>query len=507
MWPFSKKPTETSVPQSQPQGYRVSRSDSWQNRMTGMGVGDYDKRMSTSFESVTQLTEDELNSLCRGEGLGGRIIDVLTEDLMRKPFTITGDVDNKLTKELKKINGLAKISELNRWALQHGGSIGVIGIDDSGYLDEPVNEANIRAITHIHVFDRWRVQWFSSEMYTNPSHPKYGTPQWYTIYPITTGVVPYSQNYLDKTIKTPLREQYANSGRTQPTVGVFRVHESRIMRHEGKLLPLRERVKNHMWNDSYLQGCYERLRGLGEAYAGLEIVLSEFMQGTLTIEGLAGQLASGNEAILFSRMRMLRESKHSLNTIMLDTLEEYKREFANVAGLPQVVSKLETGLCAVTGIPVTRLMTESPGGLNASGDNSMLMYYDKISAMQPPTMQEPIEKLVRYIMLSKGSAFGGVELKDWEVEFPNLYELTEAEQATLELNTAQKDQIYITTGVLTPEEVTLSRYSGNKFSTNTVLSKERDENGKLPEPEPTAEELMAHELQMKALQNKAGVPS
>lgn len=438
-----------------------TRNDSWSNFLTGLGVAGYDKRMSTRFHGNSKLKEQELNDIYCGEGLGWRIIEVLTEDINRKPFTITGDDENKLAKELKKIKVLPKISEATRWALLHGGSIGVIGIDDGNYLDEPVNEQNIRAITHVHVFDRWRVVWTSTDLYSDPSSPKYGTPEYYTVYPINTGVITAPRGY------TSMRER-AKEGIFE-NVGYFKVHESRVMRFNGKLVPLQERIKNNYWDDSYLQGVYERLRGLGEAYAGVETVISEYILGVLRMKGFAGMIASNQDAVPVKRLQMIDQAKHILNSILLDAEEEYQRLSANVSGLSQLIDALILGLSAVTGIPVTVLMGQAPAGLNATGASDIRRYYDKISGMREYMHRNAIEMLVRYIMLSKQSAFGGKEIKDWEIEFPSLWELTEKEQAELRKTVADADAIYIDRGVLDPGEVAKSRFGGNKYSMETDI--------------------------------------
>lgn len=480
MWFLSKKSSSPS-PNSE---RRISRFDSWSNFLTGLGIAGMDKRLQTTFNAVRTLTEDELNAIYRSEGFGARGIDVFTEDMTKKPFEITGDPENKLAKELRKIRAYPAITECLRWALLHGGSIGVIGINDGGYLDEPVNEQNIQGITHIHVYDRWRVTWVSADLYNDPASPKFGTPEWYTIFPIGAPVI--SNSALAEREKTPLREQYS-SGRFTPFAGYFRVHESRVMRFDGKLIPLMERVKNNYWNDSILQSVFERLRGLGEAYAGLELIISEFMLGTLSMEGLAGMIAGGNESLAIKRLQMIDQAKHILNTLLLDSQEEFKRDFANVAGLPQVMDTLILGIAAVWGIPVTRLMGQSPAGLNATGNNDMRMHYDKIASMQIAHMQEPCERLVKYIMLSKSSTFGGREVTDWEIEFQPLYELTEKEQAEMRKSVAETDAAYIDRGVLFPEEVAISRFGGNKYSMETNIDAGRERGlpyeGKEPEGE------------------------
>ena len=247
------------------------------------------------------------------------------------------------------------------------------------------------------------------------------------------------------------------------------MHETRVLRFDGKLISDKDRLRNNGWNDSYLLGVYERLKGLGESYYGIEVIVSEFMQGVLSIQGLANMIAGGQEQLAIKRLNMIDQTRHILITLLMDSEEEYKRDFANVSGLSDVMHTLMLGVSSSSGIPVTRLFGESPAGLNATGESDMTMYYDKIISMQTNIMQDPVETLIRYVMLSNPSSFTNNIFADWELKFQELKELTEKEKAELRKTQAETDSTYISSGVLDPEEVALSRFGGETYSTETVI--------------------------------------
>jgi hypothetical protein len=465
----------------------IARRDGWNNILTGLGYSNVDKRLSTVFDANPALTEQDLNSIFRSEGMGRRIIEVLTEDMFRINFEVKADTDNLIHKEVKKLHGYSKLIECGKWALLHGGSVGILGIDDNGYYDEPVNERNIKKITHIHVFDRWRTIWTTADLYQDPMHPKYATPEFYTIFPINPATIGNNMLMYGPQRQKPTAWGLISGGKTsgdQPYTtsmkgaasagtGAFRVHESRVMRFDAPLIPLRERIRNRYWNDSYLQSTFERIRGLGEAYAGLETIISEFIIGSLQIENLAQMISSGQDAAALARLSLLDRSKHIMNTMLMDKEETYTRNSASVSGLKDLIDALVLGISCGSGIPVTVLFGQSPAGLNATGASDLRRYYDKINGMQQQILREPFEKLVRYIMLSKESSFNGKELKDWEIEFPTLWSLDEKEEANRRLAVAQTDAVYLDRGVLTPEEVANSRFGGNSYSIETKISGER----------------------------------
>jgi hypothetical protein len=62
--------------------------------------------------------------------------------------------------------------------------------------------------------------------------------------------------------------------------------------------------------------------------------------------------------------------------------------------------------------------------------------------------------------------------------------LSEKEEVAIRAQMATADTAYINNGVITPEEVTKSRFGGEQYSFDTKLSDQRDEEGFLPVPEP-----------------------
>ena len=66
-----------------------------------------------------------------------------------------------------------------------------------------------------------------------------------------------------------------------------------------------------------------------------------------------------------------------------------------------------------------------------------------------------------------------------------LWQMSDLEQAEIEKKRAETDAIYIQAGVVSAEEIALSRFGGDAYSTDTVLDMEkRAELAAMPEPEP-----------------------
>ena len=315
---------KTSIKQSL--DANIYNADGWSNLLTGLGIEGIDKRSSTFFSANTSLSEPELNAIWRGDGMGRRIIECLEDDMFRIPFTITGDTDNAILKAINSHNGYTKVKEAARWALLHGGSIAVLGINDGGFYWDPVNESRIQSIDYVHVFERWRLTWDHSDLYSDIGNPRFGTPEFYTVMPA---------NPIAITQKELMSQQNGMSRNAYG--GVFRVHESRVLRFDGSSMTDIERTRNNGWYDSYLQRGFERIKGLGESYAGLEQIVQEFILGVMKIENFAGLIANNKESALINRLHVLDRTKGILNTMMIDVKEEFSRLSATVTGLPDII--------------------------------------------------------------------------------------------------------------------------------------------------------------------------
>jgi hypothetical protein len=320
------------------------------------------------------------------------------------------------------------------------------GAEGDRALEQPLNEKRLRAIRDLLVYDRWAVTWEASDLYNDPGNPKFGSPEWYTVNPQVGGLTS------------------------------FKVHESRLLIVDGEDVPDRVRQQNNGWGDSVVQSAYRQLRSLGGVYASIETILEDFIQAVLKIENLQDLIASGKEDLIKKRLQILDLSRHQLNTMLIDSREMYEKKASTVTGLDGVVEKFASALSAVTGIPVTLLMGESAKGLNSAGSQAsdVRSWYDKIAALQESKLQPILERLVYLVMISKEGPTKGVEIDGWAIKFNPLWQPTEKEIIEARKLQAETDHIYITDGVLGPEEVRESRFGGESYSIETKVEGDLD---------------------------------
>lgn len=420
--------------------------DGWTNLLTGMGILNRDKTRSTKYEYVRKMSQIELTNLFRGDGLAKRVINLVVREMIRKGFKIIGDTDGIVKKEYKRLNGDKYVAESERWARLYGGSLMVLWIDDGVEdMEEPLKEDNIKKIEMIKVFQRFRVD-KTSDVERDPESDHFLEPNTYTITPI--------------------------SGAS------FRVHWTRVIEFDGMVIPDEYRARNAGWGDSVYESIFEWLRRLGSVYSGVENIVDDFVTGWLKINNLQDMIATGKEDLIKTRLQLLDMSKNIINTKLLDDNEEYTKVSSSVAGLPDLVDRFWDGLSSVTGIPVTLLRGTSPKGLQATGAADIRFFYDNIGSEQIERLYPQQRRLLTLIQKQQDSETKGKEIENWDIEYLPLWEQTEKEAAETRKSQAETDKMYIESGVLEADEVAISRFGGDEYSTDThidVESREKDE--------------------------------
>lgn len=416
-----------------------ARYDGWQNLFTGAGIKNRDRKVHGRYARSRQISEVELTDMYTCDGISKRVIDIVVDDMVREWFEIVNDPEGAIAKALRSLKAKKCFKEALSWQDIYGGSIIVMGLDDGLDQQELLNENNLKSMDFLRVYDRWQIT--VDTLYTDPTKPKFGDVEIYTVNTLVEGVQ-------------------------------FTVHETRVLRFDGVLLPESRRQENDWWGGSEYQAIYERLQGLGETFANIERIIEEFIIGILKISNLEDLLRAKQEQDILNRINLLDMSKHILNTYLLDDKESFERISAQVTGIEHLLDGLEAAMSGATGIPTSKLFGKSPKGLNASGAESEQTrdYYDKIASKQEDKMLDNVERLVYLLQIAKEGPTKGQIVDDWSIKFLPLWQPTMEQITKTHETQAKADQIYIDMGVLTPDEVALSRFGGQEYSVETHLS-------------------------------------
>lgn len=408
------------------------RKDAWANSLSGLG-GASDKSQFNQYQYTKYISDEVLANTYVGDGWARKIVDAPADDMTRAGISIEGDEVEKYKDVLRRISAFSEINIAVKWTRLYRGALVIVGTTNSGELNEPLVRAS--AITNLMVVPPSRVTILAQDIVTDPRSPYFNDVEMFRV--------------------------LTRSGQ------VLEVHASRCLVFKGDRVPDDAPTIDWQyvyWGISALQSIYEKLG----VYSGMEqhiaTLLMEMIVGIYKFNNLAELLAQNDRKSIQDRIEIINQTKSMINAIFLGEGEEFNRNTASVAGLAELWDRMMMMLSGVSGIPVTRLFGRSPAGMNSTGESDLTNYYDMVRADQENWLRWPINKLLGIIALTLG---GKKEAPTFS--FNNPWEPTQKELIEMRYKQAQQDEIYINSGVLSPEDVTNSRFRGGySFETELV---------------------------------------
>ena len=458
--------------------------DGWSNALTGIGQVLQDKRLSTQFR-LEVVSSEYAEALYRGDDLAARIVETWPNEMLREGYEISvsdelkaeadandtyedavergDDLEWRARRRARrdaaiKGKGLAErvktalecleADEAFRTALCYrraygGGAIFVGANDGQSYLTKPLNEDAVSSVDFLTVIEpREMVPLY---YYADPRAPKFGRPAVWQIQTVSPGV--------------PIPDQ----GMGTYGVSHLMVHESRLIIFQGPRATRRVNSEVHAgFGDSVFTRVNRVLSDFNVSWASAGILVHDFAQAVFKIKGLAEAMAMDQDELLKLRMRAVELSRSTARAILIDSEEEFKREQTPVSGLPELLDRFCARLAAAADMPLTLLMGQSPGGLNATGESDIRFFYDRVKSAQQRDLRPQLERLIKLVFKS----LGGVP-DQWNLTFRPLWQPSEKEQADARLVQATIDEKYVALDVLSASEVTRSRFGGDCYSFET----------------------------------------
>lgn len=429
----------------------VARVDGWFNVLTGLGRKDRDKRMHADVE-WTPLQETDAENLYAADDMAAKIVDLLPNEALSKGFKITGyePEQNAALETAVSELGLRQ-HMLAAWILArtYGGAGVLLITKDLTKLDQPL-EANA-VLTGLRPIQRWELVPDYEAVEKDIRSPNFGMPTTYYFYPrLVDG---------------------KNIG--------SKIHYTRIVRFDGVELPGKLKRMNSFWGDSVLTRLQNAIRNYQTEHDSAASIVHDFRIGKFKIKGLADMLAADQDQDIIRRMELVRLSKSICSAVVLDAdSEDFQYTTSTVTGIPELLAKAELRLVSGSRIPHTVLLGESPVGSNATGNSTVLSWYDYVEQERQNYLKPKLLSVIRMKALELK-----LDPKKADVEFAPLWQLDEKEQATVRKTQADTDAIYLDRSVVDPSEVAASRFGGEKYSTDTKLER--------AEPTPVAAEATA----------------
>lgn len=410
----------------------TNKFDGYMNAFLGYGTRYRDPFRHTHYRSHGTGMQywSEFEDLFTDSGLVKKIIKAPVDEALRTGFTLmdgeaTLEQDDNVQSLLEDLNFKDKFATGLSWDRLYGGSAILLMLDDGGDLTEPVNESSIKRLERMEVFDAKDVN--PLYYYDDPTDPRYGYPRGYTI-------ISYNGNSFD-------------------------VDASRLLVFDGSLISNRKRRERNGWGGSILEQVLEELNHYQTSHHFANVALERLSQSVTKFAGLAELLSTDfGEKTVQRRLQMIDMSRGMMNTIALDSEDDYDLKNITLAGVKDVLDDFEIALCSAADIPATVLFGRSPSGLNSSGESDLENYYNMVGRIQELKIRPQLSRLLH--LLNCCSEYNLNLPAEYTIVFNPLWNPTAKEQAEtkqIEADARAKDAqaaaTYVQLGALDPSEV------------------------------------------------------
>lgn len=407
------------------------------NPVSGHGTS-RDRFTYTKITQAPLLSEPECNALynnwiCR------KVVDYVADEITRTGFTVvmgqgsTAEEIPGIQKAFNELDISFELGEAIKSARQYGGGSIIMYLNDGRNAEDPVDWDNLTYISGLQGVDRYHLI-----PDIQPSTTRYDKPERYMLN--TVGSV----------------SEY--------------IHSDRILRFDGRRLPVRERNLNQGWGIGEIQMIYQALARHEQSLGSVSQILEDLDVFVHKIKGLSSLIASGKEDQIKSRLAINDLSKSAYRGLAVDAdKEEIDFQSRTCSGLGEILSNLKEDLVGATGFPATLLFGQSPQGIGATGRSEERDFARNIDAYRDSVVRKPLTRLAKILLNCKNGPTNGKEPKHWDISFPSLFLLNERETADLKARVAASDYRYWLMGVLTSGEIAASRFSRPEYSTETTL--------------------------------------
>lgn len=234
------------------------------------------------------------------------------------------------------------------------------------------------------------------------------------------------------------------------------IHESRILRGQGKRAPHYVRRQLRGWGMSEGERMIRDIQLYLKTQDVTFEILDEAKLDIYKIKNLAAKLlTAGGTAAIQQRVENANVIKNYLNALVLDADEDYEQKTMTFAGLAEVMQQNRMGVAAALRMPMTKLF-----GLSASGFNTGESDLENYNAMVESEIRAPLTNVVRKLLkITMAKLFGYTP--SFKFEWPPLRELSaEERQRVLDSENARIATWYDRGLLDTQEAATLVRKAG-----------------------------------------------
>lgn len=428
---------------------RTARVENARNeRFSGAGTQyDYGTENRTGPRQwINPLDLDrEMLTLYKQDWAARKIVSIPVDDMLREGWKLKGLAPDQLAK-LEQADKRFQVLDTFRKAMRlerlFGGAAIFMGAVD-GEMNPAIplepSRVELDGLKFLNVVPRSRIS--RTEFNTDPTKAGYGRAEWYWI-----------------------------QGN--------RVHRSRLILFKGDpLLDVPESTialttadRMDGFGDSVLLPILDDLaRATGSRQAAFQLV----QRAGVFFASVEESLGTGSEAD-DARWQQLRDIVNQVNAFRGAVFETTPGQTSaplstispTFGSVPELVMSFLQVLSASGDIPATRFLGQSPGGLNATGESDSENYYGRLASEQKQKLEPQLQQL--YQVLIPSTLGPGINTLAVDIEFPELWSLSEKEQAEVRKIDAETINICTTGGWMTTDEA--AKESNARGITETELA-------------------------------------
>lgn len=396
------------------------RYDGFLSAISGVGTS-RDVGQTTAF-SISTVNLRSYNAVYAESAVFARIIDLFPEEGLRNWIDFTHDRKEQIDEMVDALRIVKAIERAAKKERLHGGSVVYCDIDDGQPHDQPLNLDRARSFNAVTVFEG---------EYVTPVNPD----------------------------RSGMAEVYQLQGETET---IF-IHRSRLL-----LFPGIE-VADDMFKDfpgmcrgSISQRVMQSVQRYEMVLNNMGTLSSKMLVGVWKLMGLNELIDNDTDEAFKARLEAKRMGVSLVNDVVIDSEDTYELLTPTMTGLQDVLNPAVHNLVAVSGIPHTKLLGESPGAsLGATGGSQERDWNKAVSAYQESCLRDVIQQVLD--MICAVLRTDKVVFEFNPIDAPDLKTMAETRKIM-----ADADSVYIADGVLLPEEVRKARFDGG-FSVETQL--------------------------------------
>lgn len=417
----------------------VFAKDSIINVLSGKGIEGRDTKTANTWVR-SAYDYDLLDTIYSEHWLARNCVDVPANEAaakwreIRTP-SMTPEQKTTFEKFEKSQKVKEKFREASRLARKYGGAavyLAVEGVDITKELT--VDQVHQGAKINLIVFSRNDLTPNTSNLETDEMSPNYNRPK-------------------SVTIRKSMRDAHVSRFLVFNGPGIADTSQS----------TLQDRFWGRSVLDSSLISAIERI---DSAMDSLGTSLEQATVDILKIPGLFLKLADPEATrLLRARVAEGAMTRSIYRISMVDKDEDFVRAEATgtLSAGAQVLQTLLQIPSGATGIPVTKLLGISPGGLNATGESDSSNYFSLLGAIRSESFETNLEILDPILcQILFGSIFA-----DWGMTWPPFWESDKVQESTI-VSQRLQNIINLVQARLLPEKVALRQvFEDGTFSALT----------------------------------------